>query len=173
MAVRVEARSGDFFSKSCEVCSDKKMEFVQTQKYLGIAGYRVFGQGSRKLGGVCINCNTTYPLTKQQNTKALKLKYKERGTGSTDRLLSQERPKYYPILKNDRRVKIRAENRKQGVLSMAIGFIIGLAVFVPPFPITRISGTIIIVYSVLGGLYGILEDPERKHRSWIDHNIKK
>ena len=149
------------------------MEFVQSQKYLGIMGYRIFGQGARKVEGSCVNCETIYPLTKQQLSKAVKLKYKERGKEKTDLLLSKKRPKYYPILKEDRKKKIRADNRKQGVLSMTIGFVIGLAVFVPPFIGFRIAGTLIIVYSVLGGLYGIYEDPERKHRAWYDNRVKK
>ncbi|MHA2504407.1 MAG: hypothetical protein ACXAE3_16250 [Candidatus Kariarchaeaceae archaeon] len=102
------------------------------------------------------------------------MKYKEKSErNKTDRTLSKERSKYYFVLKPERRRKIQADNRKQGVLSMIIGVVIGVGIAVIPTNATIIIGTIIMGYSIIGGLYGIYEDPERKHRSWIDHGVKK
>jgi len=79
----------------------------------------------------------------------------------------------YRVLTPERRDAIRKDNRREGLISMLIGIIISIFIFPLPFkPWSRILGGIILVYSILGGLYAIFEDPERKHRDLIREGKK-
>lgn len=157
--------SGVYSSNPCPSCQlIKKIQIVQMQDKFVLGPVKIMSKGSRYFGKECVNCLYTTILSKSQVKNAKTLKYYEvRPIYVKDRVSSSKRKKY-PVLNNKKREKYKKENKKEGSFSASIGVFIGLVVLV----FSIILGLIIAGLSILGGLYVVLEDPERRHRAYLD-----
>ncbi|MCH8908431.1 MAG: ABC transporter permease [Candidatus Heimdallarchaeota archaeon] len=154
--------SGVFHSGQCKTCGKTKtIQFVQTQEKVKLGPIKLINLGSRGFSKECSNCKSVYELKKTESSTARREKYSIRSISpKTDVEVEPLRYKKYPALKTKTRKEIRAENIKEGITSAAIGGVIGLIVLLFVW-----WGVIIILLSLLGGLYAGLEDPELKHHA--------
>ena len=163
---KVVGWSASTLEKTCNSCEKvHRHEVIQLQKKLIPKPLSLIGIGKRQLGYVCLNCNKIIEFSEKDQSKYPKLRFYTKSKKHTTTLrVDKTKSKKYPVLTEERWNHIRKSNYKEGLLSGGIGSAVGL--FVAIFNVT--IGLIIIVLSILGGLYGAFEDPEAKHRAIID-----
>ncbi|MHA2092756.1 MAG: hypothetical protein ACW98K_18070 [Candidatus Kariarchaeaceae archaeon] len=161
--------SATFLKSQCQNCQkENSIQIVQVQKKFTLGPLRLFGIGPRYFAKECSICSTRIQLPKSQIQKAYSLKFfKELIIHQEDRLKVTKKKKY-PALSLKRREILRRENFKEGFYSASIGVGIGLILSV----FWIFWGLLIASLSIFGGLYVALEDPERRHRGYLDKGKK-
>ncbi len=157
--------SGIFSKQICKICNKKnQIQVIQIQDKYSIVSLGLVGKNSRYFGKECTNCNSIIALAKSQISDANTIKYYDKRPKFDEDGLIEGKRKKYPVLTEKRRTALIKENKREGQRAAVIGSGFGLVLLIfSPF-----WGLVIAGLSILGGLYAAYEDPERKHRGYID-----
>lgn len=158
--------SEEYLTKTCSKCdSDNSLQFVQTQKRYKFGNFKLINSGSRHFGRECSNCLNLTPISKSDLRTVIKIDYyfKRPNEENINRKSYHARNVKFPVLDKKKRDEIRAENIKEGKMSIIIGSIVGVIISLFYGPAIWI-----VPIMILFGIYAALEDPETKFKGLIE-----